>query len=76
MVPPMVAPSPDPLPVMPTEPTSNNAPSDSISLRRSSRLSVAPNRYGFPALFSSLDSAPISISHIHRPQRSLNGRMR
>ena len=60
----MVPPSPDHLLVWPIEPSSNNASSDSISsLRRSSHLSVAPNHYGFPALFTSLDSAPIPTSY-------------
>ena len=63
MVPPMVAPSPDPLLMTPTEPVGNNALTDSISLQRSSCLSIAPNRYGFLALFSSLDSAPIPTSY-------------
>ena len=63
-VPPMVTPSPDYLPVLPTEPSCNNDSSDSmISLRRSSCPSVAPNRYGFPALFTSLDSDPIPTSY-------------
>ena len=59
-IPPMVTPSPDHLLVPPTEPSGNNASSNSIiSLRCSSRPSVAPNRYGFPAIFTFLDSAPI-----------------
>ena len=44
-VPLMVTPSPDHLPVPPTEPVGNTASSDGIiSLRHSSRLSVGPNR--------------------------------
>ena len=61
---PMVTASPDPLLVPPLEPAGNHAPFDNtISLRRSSRPSVAPNCYEFPALFSSLDSAPIPTSY-------------
>ena len=51
-VPPMVPPLPEHLPVPPAEPSCNNASSDnSIPLRCSSRLFVAPNRYGFPTLY-------------------------
>eukprot|EP00268_Persea_americana_P066883 TRINITY_DN9153_c0_g1_i4.p1 TRINITY_DN9153_c0_g1~~TRINITY_DN9153_c0_g1_i4.p1 ORF type:complete len:135 (+),score=22.02 TRINITY_DN9153_c0_g1_i4:887-1291(+) len=64
-IPPLATPSPDPLPAPPTESSGNNTSSDStISLRRSSRPSVAPNRYGFPALFTSLDSAPVPTSYL------------
>ena len=63
-VPLLATPFPDPLPLPPTEPSGNNTSSDStISLRRSSRPSVAPYRYGFPALFTFLDSTPIPTSY-------------
>ena len=61
---PMATPSPAHLPELAPEPSGNTSSSDSIiSLRRSSRPSVAPNRYGFPALFTSLDSAPVPTSY-------------
>ena len=57
-------PSPYHLPVPPTAPPGINASSDSIiSLRRSNRPLVAPDRYGYPALFTSLDSAPLPTSY-------------
>ena len=64
-VPPMGPPSPDPLPMQPTAPSGiNTSSTDSvIPLRRSSRPSVAPDRYGFSALFTSLDIAPIPTSY-------------
>ena len=62
-VPPLATPSPDSLLVPPTE-SSGTAPSNStISLRCSSRPSVAPDRYGFPTLFTFLDSTPIPTSY-------------
>ncbi|WP_274923149.1 reverse transcriptase domain-containing protein, partial [Streptomyces clavifer] len=63
-VPPLATPSPDPLPAPPTASPGNDTSSAStISLRRSSRPSVAPNRYGFPALLTSLDSPSIPTSY-------------
>ena len=55
----------DPLPVPPPASSGIKTSSTSsvIPLRRSSRTSVAPDRYGFPALFTSLDSAPIPTSY-------------
>ena len=45
--------------LLPAPSTSGNDPPDPPTLRRSSRISVPPYRYGFPVLFTSLD--PISI---------------
>ncbi|XXG40078.1 hypothetical protein AAC387_Pa01g0880 [Persea americana] len=59
-VPPLATPSPDPLLAPPTKSSGNYTSSDgTISLQRSSRPSVAPNHYGFPALLTSLDRALI-----------------
>eukprot|EP00268_Persea_americana_P069671 TRINITY_DN9945_c0_g1_i5.p1 TRINITY_DN9945_c0_g1~~TRINITY_DN9945_c0_g1_i5.p1 ORF type:complete len:206 (-),score=22.53 TRINITY_DN9945_c0_g1_i5:27-644(-) len=61
---PMATPSHAHLPTPPPEPLGNNVSSDSIIfLRRSSRPSVAPDRYGFPTLLTSLDSTPIPTSY-------------
>ena len=58
---PVGPPSLDPILMLPPVPSGiNTSSTDNIQpLRRSSRPSVAPDRYGFPALFTSLDSAPI-----------------
>ena len=63
-IPPVVPPSPDHLPVPPTASSVTNDSSDSIiPLWRSSRPSVAPHRFGFPAHFTSLDSALIPTTY-------------